>query len=47
VSYSWKDLGLSDSGHAVRDLWARKDLGSAASLKTELPTHATRLYRVR
>ncbi len=47
VSYSWKDLGLPEGGHAVRDLWARKDLGSAASLKTELPAHGTMLYRVR
>jgi alpha-galactosidase len=47
VSYPWKDLGLSEGNHAVRDLWARHDLGSAASLKTELPAHATKLYRVR
>jgi hypothetical protein len=47
VSYSWKDLGLSEGSHAVRDLWERKDLGPAASLKTELAAHATRLYRVR
>jgi alpha-galactosidase len=47
VSYSWKDLGLPEGSHAVRDLWERKDLGPAASLKTELAAHATRLYRVR
>jgi alpha-galactosidase len=47
VSYSWKDLGLPEGSHAVRDLWARKDLGPAAALKTELPAHGTRLYRVR
>jgi len=47
VSYPWKDLGLTEGGHAVRDLWARKDLGTAASLKAKLPPHASMLYRVR
>jgi alpha-galactosidase len=47
VNYSWKDLGLGESSHAVRDLWARKDLGKVASLKTTLPAHASVLYRVR
>jgi hypothetical protein len=46
VSYSWKDLGLREGSHAVRDLWTRKDLGSAASLKTKLAAHAAMLYRV-
>jgi alpha-galactosidase len=47
VNYSWKDLGLGEGTHAVRDLWAREDLGKAASLKTTLPAHASMLYRVR
>jgi hypothetical protein len=47
ASYSWKDLGLPEGSHAVRDLWARKDLGPAALLKTELPLHGAKLYRVR
>ena len=47
VNYSWKDIGLSEGGHAVRDLWARKDLGKATSLKTSLRAHASVLYRVR
>jgi alpha-galactosidase len=46
VTYSWKDLGLPEGNRAVRDLWARKDLGSATSLKTSLAAHATMLYRV-
>jgi alpha-galactosidase len=46
VTSSWKELGLADGNHAVRDLWARKDLGSATSLKTSLAAHATMLYRV-
>jgi alpha-galactosidase len=47
VDYSWKELGLGEGGHAVRDLWARRELGSAGSLKTMLPAHAAMLYRVR
>jgi alpha-galactosidase len=46
VNYSWKDVGLPEGGHAVRDLWARRDLGRAASLKAELAPHASVLYRV-
>jgi alpha-galactosidase len=46
VTSSWKDLGLPEGNHAVRDLWARKDLGSATSLKTSLAAHAAMLYRV-
>ena len=47
VNYSWKDLGLPEGTHGVRDLWARKDLGKAVLLKTSLPAHASVLYRVR
>ena len=46
VNYSWKDLDLTEGTHAIRDLWARRDLGMAASLKTTLPAHASLLYRV-
>jgi hypothetical protein len=46
VSYSWKDLGLPDGEHEVRDLWTRKDLGKTPSLKTALRAHASVLYRV-
>jgi hypothetical protein len=47
VKYGWKDLGLPEGGHAVRDLWARKELGTAGSLKTSLAPHAAMLYKVR
>ena len=40
VSYGWKDLGLPEGSHAVRDLWARKELGTAGSLKGSLAAHA-------
>jgi hypothetical protein len=46
VNYGWKALGLPEGSHAVRDLWARKELGAAASLKTSLRPHAAVLYRV-
>jgi alpha-galactosidase len=46
AEYSWKDLGLAEGSHRVRDLWARKDLAAAASLKTKLPAHAAVLYLV-
>jgi hypothetical protein len=46
VNYSWKDLALPQGTHVLRDLWGRKDLGKAASLKTTLPAHASLLYRV-
>ncbi len=47
VNDSWKDLGLPEGAHAIRDLWERKDLGKAGSLKTTLRAHASMLYRVR
>ena len=47
ASYSWKDLGLPEGSHAIRDLWSRKDLGRAASLRAGVPAHGTKLYRVR
>jgi alpha-galactosidase len=46
VSYSWKDLEVPDGSHAVRDVWARKDLGSTTSLQTQLAPHGAMLYRV-
>jgi alpha-galactosidase len=46
VNYSWKNLGVVEGGHAIRDLWARKELGSAGSLKATLRPHAAMLYKV-
>jgi alpha-galactosidase len=46
VNYSWRDLGSPEGTHAIRDLWARKGLGKAASLKGSLRAHASMLYRV-
>ena len=45
--YEWKDIGL-DAGakRNVRNLWERKDLGSAASLSATLAGHGCALYKV-
>ena len=47
VQYSWKDLGLPDGKHKVRDLWERKNLASEKSLSVTLPPHGSVLYAVR
>ncbi len=47
VHYSWKDLALGEGKHDIRDLWARKDLGSASSLTASVPTHGSMLFRIR
>ncbi len=46
VSLSWSDVQLASGRHVVRDLWARKSLGTADSLRAELPPHGSVLYRV-
>jgi alpha-galactosidase len=48
ISFSWEDLGYP--GHlsaAVRDLWAKKDLGkSTGSFTAKVPSHAVVMLRV-
>jgi len=45
--YEWKAIGLDAVAKpAVRDLWERKDLGSAASLNVTLAGHGCALYKV-
>ncbi|MES2177943.1 MAG: glycoside hydrolase family 27 protein [Gemmatimonadota bacterium] len=46
VSLPWTDVALSNGRHRVRDLWGRKALGDADSLRAELPAHGSVLYRV-
>jgi alpha-galactosidase len=46
VHYAWKDLGLKDASYRVRDLWERKNAGSALSLTVKLRPHASVLYRL-
>jgi alpha-galactosidase len=47
VQLTWQQFGLREGKYAIRDLWERKDLGSAASLEVQLPAHGTVLYRLR
>ena len=46
ATFAWKDLELTAGAHAVRDLWARKNLAKADSFQALLPPHAALLYRV-
>jgi len=48
VSVSWEDLGYpAHLSAAVRDLWAKKDLGkSAGSFSAQVPSHAAVMVRV-
>ncbi len=46
VRYSWKDLEFPAGKYRVRDLWERKDLGSADSVSVILPPHGSVLYGV-
>jgi len=44
IHHDWKQLGLNSAAYEVRDLWERKDLGTAKSLDLALPSHACALY---
>jgi alpha-galactosidase len=46
VHYEWKDVGLSGTSYKMRDLWERRNAGSAASLTVKLAPHASMLYRL-
>jgi alpha-galactosidase len=42
----WSDLGLPSAKYKLRDLWERRDLGSAETLSVTLPPHGSVLYRL-
>ncbi len=47
IHLGWNEVGLGlGMAYKVRDLWERKDLGAATSLKLSLQPHACALYRV-
>jgi len=46
LRYSWKDLGFNARKYKTRDLWERKDLGTAESVTVTLPPHGVALYGV-
>jgi len=43
---NWKDLGLSAGKHRLRDLWERKDLGTADAIAATISAHGCVLYEV-
>jgi alpha-galactosidase len=47
LHYAWKDLGIPDGSHAVRDLWADKDLPAADAVAGTIAAHGCLLYRVK
>ena len=46
VNLSWKELGMSSSVRAVRDLWTHESVDTGADLRTSLRPHASALYKV-
>jgi alpha-galactosidase len=44
--YSWKELGFVEAAYRLRDLWARRDVGTASSITVDLPAHGVMLYGV-
>jgi alpha-galactosidase len=46
IHYDWKDLGLTGRSYKLRDLWERRNVGTAASLTVKLRAHASVLYRL-
>lgn len=44
--YSWKELGFEEAAYRLRDLWERRDLGTAGSITVDLPAHGVMLYGV-
>jgi hypothetical protein len=46
LGYKWADLRMPAGSHAVRDLWAGRDLPAADSLAATVMPHGCLLYRV-
>jgi hypothetical protein len=46
LHYSWKELNLNGTNYKLRNLWDRKDLGTAKEINVTLPPHGCVLYRV-
>jgi alpha-galactosidase len=47
VHYSWRELGLKGGKHAIRNLWERKDKGTADGLDATIPAHGCILYQLK
>lgn len=46
LSWTWHRVGIPEGQYNVRDLWLRKDLGSAQQLSVEVPKHGAVLLKV-
>ena len=46
LQYPWKELGLDGQSFKVRDLWERRDLGTARAVAVTVPAHGAVLYAV-
>jgi alpha-galactosidase len=46
LQYGWKDLGFHGSTYRIRDLWERRDLGTANSVAVSLPAHGVALFGI-
>lgn len=46
IDLKWAEVGSNLENPAVRDLWARKELGKQASIHISLRPHASVLYKV-
>jgi hypothetical protein len=46
VALGWNEFGLSSDTYKIRDLWQKKDLGTAKLLKLTLQPHASQLLLV-
>ena len=46
LQYSWKDLGFEGPTYTIRDLWERRDLGTANGVTATVPAHGVVLYGI-
>ena len=46
LQYSWKDLGFESPNYKLRDLWERRDLGTANRVMSTVPAHGVVLYGI-
>jgi alpha-galactosidase len=47
LHFAWKDLGIAAGSHAVKDLWAGKDLPAMDAISGTVMAHGCLLYRVK
>ena len=47
LHFAWSDLGIAAGSHAMRDLWAGKDLPMADAVAGTVAAHGCLLYRVK